>query len=291
MNKEIHDKIVKLIPSESLKKAIKETGFQFSELDLFRIITRCSPSLDVCIDTLNEAKSEFSPQLAKYTEEYIEYQKGALELFMKHEANYVYMVEVLPQERYIFGTAEEAIEFTALYPKTEYATPIRRFFIEKTPVLRLSRVNDDVLTAGTHNCTATDGHVVEVSSAYDCDYKFPKKCDGRCLDCEIFCHFKDEDEMAFPKFFENGDLIKFPDDRDGYEYAISLGADADCGWTAYCVPLDSAEVVYHVFEDSFYAHQHPDLFEVEKADVSELDEKMREDYLAFRKYLELSTDV
>lgn len=288
MNKKIHAKIVELIPSESLKNAIKETGFQFTELDIFRIIIRCSQSLDECIEILNEAKSEFSLQLAKYTDEYIEYKNGCLELFMKPEANYVYTVEVLPQERYIFGTAEEAIKFTALYPKTEYATPVRRFFIQKTPVLQLSKVNDDVLTAGTHNCTAIDGHIVDVSTSYDCDYKFPKKCDGRCLDCEIFCHFRDEDEMACPKFFENGDLIKYPDDRDGYKYAITLGADVDCSWSAYCVPLDSAEVVYHAFEDSFYAHQHPNLFEVEKANISELDEKMREDYLAFRDYLDAS---
>ncbi len=291
MNKETHDKIVALIPSESLKNAIKETNFEFPELDLFRITIRCSTSLDECIDILNEAKSEFSPQLAKYTEEYIEYQNRALELFMKPEANYVYIVEVLPQERYVFGTAEEAIEFTALYPKTEYSTPVRSFFIEKTPVLQLSKVNDDVLTAGTHNCTAIDGKVVDVSTAYDCDYKFPKKCDGYCLDCEKFCHFREEDEMAYPKFFENGDLIKYPDDRNGYEYAISLGADNDCMWSAYCVPLNSAEVVYHAFEDSFYAHQHSDLFGVEKADISELDDKMREDYLAFREYLGLTADM
>lgn len=288
MNKKIHDKIVSLITSESLKKAIKETNFEFPELDLFRIIIHCSPSFEECIAILNEAKSEFSPQLAKYTEEYIEYQNGALELFMKPEANHVYIVEVLPQERYVFGTAEEAIEFTAFYPKTEYATPVRSFFIKKTPVLQLSKVNDDVLFAGMHTCTATDGKVVDVSTAHDCDYEFPKKCDACCIDCEIFCHLREGDEMAYPEFFENGDLIKYPDDRNGYEYAISLGADNDCRWSAYCVPLNAPEVVYHAFEDSFYAHQHPRLFGVEKADISELDEKMREDYLAFKAFLAAS---
>ena len=291
MNKEFHDKVISLIPSETLKKVIKETDFQFPELDIFILIDCCAPSFDERIALLNEAKKEFSPELAKYTEDYIEYQKGCLALFMEPVPDYVYSVEVVPHESYLFKTAAEAIEFTAYYLKTGDTERFESFFIEKTPILELSKVNKDVMIAGNHNCTAYNGKVIEVSTAYDCDYKFPKKCDGRCLDCEIFCHFKDEDEMAFPKFFENGDLIKYPDDRDGYEYAISLGADADCGCTAYCVPLDSAEVVYHVFEDSFYAHQHPDLFEVEKADVSELDEKMREDYLAFRKYLELSTDV
>ncbi len=291
MNKEIHDKIVALIPSNTLKNAIKESEFVFPELDLFRIILRCAPSLEERTALLQEAKGGFSPQLCEYTDEYIEYQKGCLELFMKHEANYVYMVEVLPQERYIFGTAEEAIEFTALYPKTEYATPIRRFFIKKTPVLQLSRVNDDVLTAGTHNCTAIDGHVVEVSSAYDCDYKFPKKCDGNCFDCERFCHIKYEDEVKIPVFLKKGDLIKYEDNVGRIVYAISLGENENDTITAYCVPLDSAEVVYHAFEDSFYAHRHPELYTVEKAEIEELDEKMREDYLAFRKYLKLSTDV
>ncbi len=291
MNKETHDKIVSLIPSNSLKKAIKESNFEFPELDIFRIIIHCSKSFDDCIAALNETKCEFSPQLAKYTEEYIEYQKACLELFIKQEENYVYTVEISPNERYLFNTANEAIDFTALYPKTEYATPTSVFFIEKVPILRLSEVNDDVLNAGAHNCTAKDGRIIEVSSAYDCDCKFPKNCDGNCLYCERFCHIRTEDEMAYPKFFENGDLIKYPDDRNGYEYAIALGADDDCRWSAYCVPLDSAEVVYHAFEDSFYAHQHPELFNVEKAEISELDEKMREDYLAFREFLGQSRDT
>ena len=290
MNKEIHDKIVALIPSNTLKNAIKESEFVFPELDLFRIILRCAPSLEERTALLKEAKGGFSPQLCEYTDEYIEYQKGCLELFMKPEANYVYSVVVLPSERYLFKTAKEAIEFTSYYSKTYDASTVA-FHIEKTPILCLSEVNEDVLVAGNHNCTAKNGKVVEVSSAYDCDYKFPKKCDGNCFDCERFCHIKYEDEVKIPLFLKKGDLIKYEDNVGRIVYAISLGENENDTITAYCVPLDSAEVVYHVFEDSFYAHQHPELYTVEKAEIEELDEKMREDYLAFRKYLKLSTDV
>lgn len=287
MNKEIHDKIVALIPSNSLKNAIKENGFVFPELDLFRIILRCAPSLEECTALLKEAKGGFSPQLCEYTEEYIEYQKGCLELFMKPEADYVYNVEVLPSERYLFKTAKEAIEFTSYYSKIEDASTVG-FHIEKTPILCLSEVNEDVLVAGNHNCTAKNGKVVEVSSAYDCDYKFPPKCDGNCFDCERFCHIKYEDEVKIPVFLKKGDLIKYEDNVGRIVYAISLGENENDTITAYCVPLDSAEVVYHAFEDSFYAHQHPELYTVEKAEIEELDDEMREDYLAFRAFLGLS---
>ena len=285
MNKEFHDKVISLIPSETLKKVIKETDFQFPELDIFILIDCCAPSFDERIALLNEAKKEFSPELAKYTEDYIEYQKGCLALFMEPVPDYVYSVEVVPHESYLFKTAAEAIEFTAYYLKTGDTERFESFFIEKTPILELSKVNKDVMIAGNHNCTAYNGKVIEVSTAYDCDYKFIK-CDGNCLDCELLCHIKYMDETRFPKFLEKGDLIKYPNSRGKSEYAIiSLGDDCDCGATANCVPLDAPEVIYHAFEDSFYAHRHPELTKVEKADVSELDEEMRKDYLAFREYL------
>ncbi len=279
MNKEIHDKIVDLIPSKSLKKAIKETDFQFSELDLFRIIDACAPTAKKRIEYLILLHDELCGGIAKFVETHIKYDSEQLEYFVNDCENMVFEVYVRDYEGYIFKDFESAISFIKLYPTNEYAVPVKTYHISKRKLRGADDIKPDYFE-DCDFCTVVDGEIRDIW----------------CENIECFYETEDEkkyaslcnEESEFPKYIDSGDVIKYPDRYGNLKYAIVLLQPGQAFHYVNCTPLDSIVARCGAFDKHFFAHEYPSPYFVEKADMSELDEKMREDYLAFKAFLAAS---
>ncbi len=282
MNKKIHAKIVDLIPSKSLKNAIKETGFQFSENGLFRIIDACAPNVQKRIEYYEFLRDNLCGEMAEYAEVCIKYACALLEEFLNNTKNKVFEVWVRDYERYIFKDFEAAVEFTKHYQTIESAVPVKIYHIVKKKLRGIEDItpenfeDDDV-------CTVVDGQIKDIwCETIDYEDYIDKNKDVNKYQWHWY------EDAEFPQYINSGDVIKYPDSFGNTKYAIVLITSEEDFGRVKCVPLDSAPVRYRAFDKHFHSHAHPSPYYVEKADVSELDEKMREDYLAFRDYLDAS---
>ncbi len=285
MNKEIHDKIVNLIPSESLKTAIKETHFEFPEIALFRIIDACAPNIEKRIEYYEFLRDNLCGEMAEYVEVCIKYERALLEEFVNNTKNIVFEVSVRDYERYIFKDFETAVEFTKHYHTIEHAVPVKIYHIAKKKLRGIDDITPNYLE-DADLCTVIDGKIRDIwCETIEYEHYIYKNKDVR----KYRWHWNEEEE--FPKYIALGDVIKYPDRYGNTKYAIVLIAPEEDFDRVKCVKLDSPAVRYRAFDKHFHAHDHPSPYYVEKADVSELDDKMREDYLAFRQYLGLTDDM
>ena len=70
------NKIIKLIPSETIKKAVKETKHCFSDIELVQIIIEFAPSWEQMIFLLEEMKKYTNDtKVRKYVSQYINIEK------------------------------------------------------------------------------------------------------------------------------------------------------------------------------------------------------------------------
>lgn len=280
----IREQIIELIPSVDLKNAIKDSDFELSETDLFRIIEECSPTFEKRIEYLELLRANSSKETADYAKRNIEYNKALLAEFTKCNDNTVFELSVNERERYVFKNLEAAMEFTKIYPNSANPSGAKKYYIKKMLLRDVGMLDADEYE-DTDFCVVVNGEIREIW----CEYiELSPVCDGKCLNCERFCHIKEDSK--FPNYIDMGDLIRYPDDFGLNKYAIVLTQPEETFDYVFCVPLDSAVVRCRAFDKAFYAHNHPSPYYVEKAKTTELDDATRGNYLAYREYLGLDTD-
>ena len=106
MTNNLQDKIISLIPSESLKKQIRLSGFQFSDKDLLSTAYHYAPDFETRIELLQMLAQTFSGALKAYVSRLILVQQQMLESFLTREDDVIYELHIKDtpdayDERYI----------------------------------------------------------------------------------------------------------------------------------------------------------------------------------------------
>ena len=106
-------------------------------------------------------------------------------------------------------------------------------------------------------------------------------CQSRCLNGEVCINHLD---VKYPVFARKGEVISYSDTNGGTRMGVVL-YDYDTVCEDYCiVPLDSATIKGHLYENEFADHDHIFPPHAEKVDMSTLDEKTLDDIKAFMEF-------
>ena len=285
MTESIQDKVIKLIPSENLKTAIRETGYQLSDIALLTVVYKCAPDFDTRIEYLKLLRDIFSGEIKEYTERIIETQRKMLDDFKRNEPDVVFELHIKEtpdsyDERYLCRSYDDALKMIFLfYQEYESAEEKEsRYYIEKRRVLSAeSGVFAEDYIEDMH---LLPNNVVYSVSMDECRAEID--CDGLCIDCDKCCVHSNE--IPYPRFVDDSDVIRYRE--YGKKECFGFVHHWDDAPTSeyYVIPLDSEQIRYHDFENAFYAHEHIAAVFVEKCDVNELPEKMKNDYFAYLEY-------
>lgn len=294
------DEIVELLPSKDLKAKIRESGYAFSELDLLQIIYGFAPSFEKRLVLLERFARVSSPEIARCVELYSEWQMRLFQLFCEESDGYIYELHIKEQpdaydERYICSSYEAALKYIDLYygeygdvgseesEKTRYKIVKRRIY---TGDEAQGFCEDEmaVCVLGAHK-TVLSVSDTRQWTPYD-DYK--GECDGDCMDCTKVCPWR-ADEILFPCFTHDRDAVSYTDHDGNTHFGICFQKDESPMDYLYIIPLDSNALRYHAFDEDLQAHEHIFAPLVEVVPLGALDEKMRADYWAYLKHLDLKS--
>ena len=290
MTDNLHDHIVSIIPSSSLKEAIKATGFRLSDEGMAVTAFHYAPDFNSRLGMLKELEQRTAGELKAYIARLIDTQYRMYEEFMSDSDGSVFEVhiKISPDsydERYLCSTYHAALKMIPLFlheyscipnDSTRYTIVKRRIFsAESGEVFSEDNLGEMVLLP--------DLSVFSVNL-----YKYEhhaEECNGQCINCNrccVSCY-----ELLFPNFTNHGDVVSFSENISGTkEYGIvyHFGAqqDSDC----YIIPIDSYMVRYRDFENIHNSHRHIPLPTVEKITVNELPDSLKEDYIACKAYFD-----
>ena len=286
------NEIIRLLPSDDLKEKIKATNYQFTESELLQIIYNYAPTFFEKLSMLEQFSAKASPDVAALAKVYIEYEQNKYNRFMSEDTGFIYELHIKetpdsPDECYICASYKAALEcidrFYEEYvsvdaketEKTKYKITKRKIFFEE------NKFEEDAYA----ECVLGANKVIlEIS-----DYKASSDCelDKLCSECNEICPYRC-DELKFPCFACDYAIIKYLDHEEKEQFGVSICWDDTCnglGEEFYIIPLDSPSIREHRFDDNFYEHQHIPLPLATLAELNDLDENMRENYLAFVEWL------
>ncbi len=287
------DTILELLPSRALKNKIREVSYEFTEKELLYILFEYAPTFEERLVLLDRFTETASPEIGETVRLIAAWQRRIIDAFRVLGEGEVYELHIKDtpdsyDETYLCGSYEAALAYIDLFyeeydttekgDSTRYRIVKRRIYAGKPE----EAFDEDYLA----ECVLDQyKRVLTVDDEMDRSPYGIGFCEGRdCDTCEKICLY-DRSWVLFPCFTENGDLVKFTDDKGAVRYGINFQWNddpADC----LCVdPLDSLAVRYHSFENAGDDHEHPPLPWVEPASIEELIKSMREDYLAFMAYL------
>lgn len=286
MNSELLDEIINLLPSDELRKTVFEKNIAFSEQDLLKIVYHYAPDYDIRLCLLDRLCHTFSGKLKEYTELLAKRQRFCLEAFSKCEENTIFELHIKDRpdaydERYVCCSYEAALKLIPLFYREYECEPTDETYykIEKR---KLFCGRDDEPFSEDYLGVA---EFLSSGKLYSVDVN--DLCSGiaDCSDCDRICVL--DSEMEFPRVIERGDIVKF---RYSLAQPERIGvvpffckSETECEY--YVIPLDCADMRYHHFDTEFWDHEHIPAPLVRKIPLESLDEKMREDYLAFMEYL------
>lgn len=90
-NINLEKQIIELIPSQTMKNAIKEYNHRFTDLEYVQLVEQFAKSWRSKINLLNEIKENINNKdIISYIEAYVKSEHNAYDKFIKKEENYVY---------------------------------------------------------------------------------------------------------------------------------------------------------------------------------------------------------
>lgn len=308
-NKSFHDKIVKLLPSQDLKTAVKAQGFTFKERDLLKLIDLYAPTFVDKLKLFGEAAVFSEKGNIAHAKKLILFNERKYDKFMTPSADEVYEVDIkcdpLDNEgTYIVRTFEDALATIRAFLKYYKDVGARdkewsSYTVTKKTVGAPSRPKDIWDKIGeTGSCTLGKGLKIKSVDAKGLYTEFP--CAHYCDRCKHECI--STHEIEYPAFLEKYELVAFSTGeyrRTGngahssytdIEYGInSFGMDK-AGYNVGCacvVELDNEYIKQRKAdqkdENGYYrvydSHCHPEFAEIFKPDPSELPKELYEDYL------------
>lgn len=286
--------IIDLLPSQTLKEKIKECNYPFSEVDLLCMIIGYAPTFEKRLDLLTSFAQTASPENAGRTMEFVKWQKEIFRSFCEDSAGSIYELHVkyAPDgdggERYICASYEAALKYIDLY-YDEYSD-VGAMETEKT---RYKIVKRRIYTGDGEQGFCEDEKAVcwlgqnkTVLSVIDSTQFTPDgDCDSDCGECTKLCNWRME-EILFPCFLHDRDVVTYTDDEGQVHFGVCFPNEDAPTDQYYIIPFDSNAIRYHAFSEDFNAHKHIRAPLVDVVPLSALDDKMREDYLAYMKYLD-----
>ena len=90
-NINLEKQIIELIPSQTMKNAIKEYNHRFTDLEYVQLVEQFAKSWHSKLNLLNEIKENINNKdIISYIEAYVKSEHNAYDKFIKKEENYVY---------------------------------------------------------------------------------------------------------------------------------------------------------------------------------------------------------
>lgn len=292
----LKEKIIHLLPSESLKRKIQAVDCSFSNMDLLKIAYAYAPSFDDRIQYMEELVAEVSSaELAAYIRWCIERQLYAKEQFIQAEPNTVYELHIKEtpdayDEIYICASYSAALECISKFYEEK-----RDIGVAETDISRYKVIKRTLFTDGTDTLLNDDYrgecewrgralYSIELADgnlSWACGSTY---CDSQT--CEKIC--MNREELRFPCIAQDKELVRFIDAEGNVRFGINRKWwDGDTSDSCYILPLDADVICHRAFEKLPYIHeQHIDMPLVEKASADMLDAGMKADYFACVEYLE-----
>ena len=288
------EKIINLIPSEDLKRKIKETNHTFRENELLQIIENYAEPRDLRLDMMRSFFEVAGEEISKLAKEYIRYEEAMFTCFVANNGKAVYELKIKEtpdsyEECYLCESYNAAlISIDKFYRKYSFAKE------NKSTVYKISKrwvlsEDGDFGEDKLAECTLGPGKEVmrlwcdEIRSV-DC------KVDNLCSDCNQICHRRC-DEVEYPNIAKNYSLVKFKGNNGEDCFAVNMELpDRDNRFMGelYALDLDSKGIATHNFSRDaiFDAHTHLALPIVTLASPDELPENKKATYHALVEYLE-----
>ena len=286
MTNDLQSKIISLIPSHSLKKQIRLSGFHFSDEDLLTTAYQYAPDFETRIELLQALAQTFSGELKEYVSRLILIQRQMLESFLTQEDDVIYELHIKDtpdayDERYICRSFHDAVGIIPLFHKAYHCEEIAssRYSVAKRRILsEETGFSEDELG----ELVLLPGRKVYSVDVYSFFHQ-AEACSGECIDCDRPC--ADCHEILFPSFVKHGDAVKFYEYSGEESFGIIFDLDGLPDSECYVIPLDSNAVCYHDFANIHNAHAHIPAPMTERIEPEDLPQRMREDYLACRQYI------
>lgn len=287
------EKIIGLLPSEALKRKICEVDFKFSEKDLLQIIYRYSKTFDERISLLREYSGIVSEETAECVKTYIEFEQSSFKSFSEDLRDCIFELHIkdTPQsydKRYICLDYVSALSFIDLYnkeyeeikepasDKTRYTVIKRHIFSDKT--------GEGFSEDECGKCVLGKDKTLISVSDYVTFQKF-FSCNDLCDSCGQTCPRR-TDKVLYPRFLRCYDLVKYTDNEGAVRYGVySAYYDSVPADYVNLIPLDSEAVYYHRLDKDFNDNVHIEAPLAEPVSPRILDEKMKADYAAVKKYI------
>ena len=287
------EKIINLIPSEDLKKKIKETNHTFRENELLQIIENYAEPRELRLDMMLRFSEIAGEEISALAKEYVRYEEAAFAAFVSNNSGAVYELKIREtpdsyEECYLCDSYNSALlTIDKFYRRYDFAKENEAtvYEIAKRFVLSEEDVFDEDKLA---ECTLGPRKAVmrlwsEEVSTGGC------KVDNLCSECDQICRHRC-DEVKYPNIAENFALVKYKGNKGEDCFAVNLdlpNMDNRFLGELYAIALDSPSIVAHNFSDDtiFGAHTHLALPTVSLASLDDLTERQRATYLALVEYL------
>ena len=282
----LQKQIIALLPSETLKNQIKNTGWRFSERDLLAIAYCYAPDFDARIDLLRQLGQPAGEALKADIRRIVETQMQMLADFKRAEGGTVFELHIKDtpdsyDERYLCSSFEAACKMIPLFyreydsaketERSRYEICKRRVFSGRDgEVFAEDELGSLTLLPGGKVCT------VELYA-----YLPPERCGGDCQDCTLPCYSL---EILFPCFTKDGDAVRYTERSGAVSYGVVLQEDEGPSAECYVIPLDSSEMSYRDFEHIRDAHQHIPAPLVEPIAPEALPKRLKPVFDAFQAY-------
>lgn len=297
ISKELAEKIVAELPSASLRKAIEEQNWQFSDRDLFLIAAKYCKILQTRWALLAEIIEQADEAISSWAKSYLAYEQRVKEKFCEADEKCVYEVRFSikdynediaeRQDNYIYKTFNGAQKFYKKYLLEEECDD---YYIQGDIVKRLL---GEYATEENDYKGYCELDIEGEICSFDCTNEKEIECNLSCENCKRPCVQASYPE--FPKFLENYSIVRYTDEYDkkrvGYGFVpleirenealvISMeGEYIDRYMNGILPDGKSAEV----FGDEvkallFHQHRHIELPKVEKLEYKDLPEKYQKIY-------------
>ena len=291
MNTDLIRRIIALIPSESLKTKIAETGYVPCYFDMLAIAFAYAPDFATRLALLDELKSELPPDLSEYAGRLIDHQLAMLEAFKKPEPQTIFELHIKEDpdafdERYICGSYEAALIIIPLFYQT--------YELEEAETVRYRIVKRRVYNGGEDEDFEEDdlgelemisGMRIKTAELYSFA-PAEKDCTGECYDCSELCVRARGMDIEFPCFIRHGDAVRCVEPYSGEAgFGIALQPNEKPCAEYYVIPLDSDRIMRRDFDNMHDAHEHIPAPLAERITADDLPEGLRSGYFACREFL------
>ena len=271
----LREEILSVIPSESLKRRLKEPDYCPSEQDLLVIAFNYAPDYDTRLRLLEGLEQTTSGTVREYTARVLEMQRRILADFCKPAKDAVFELHIKDtpdawDERYLCRTYESAVGCIALFYK-EYEgvsgeTEASRYRIVKR---RIRSEGEPFAEDALGEMILLPGQRIYSVDLHDEAYHF-RDGDGVTVDPW---------EALFPNYIGHGDAVKCIDPPTGKAfYGVAYRFDEAQIDSCYVLPLTDRTLNEADLEHLHDGHEHVLMPLVEQIDASELPEALRENY-------------